>query len=106
MELSEIGLADILTLAGAALAAPLVTGLVEVLKRSVPKLVTGNEQAMALVTSMVLVIAASVDRHQSAGITTLNDVFVSFVGWLAIARLSTAVYDEATAAPGSFRGES
>jgi hypothetical protein len=99
----EVSLADVLTLAGAAIAAPLVTGLVEVLKRSAPKFVSGNEQAMALAASMVLVIAASVDRHQTAGVTTLNDVFVSFVAWLAIAKLATAVHDEVTAAPGSFR---
>jgi hypothetical protein len=99
----EIQLADILTLAGAAIAAPLITGFVELLKRTLP--IGGYEQAVALVSSLGLVIAASVDRHLVAGATTLNDAFVSFVAWLAIAKLATGVYDEITAAPGSFRGE-
>ena len=99
----EITLADVLTLAGAAIAAPMVTGLVEVLKRSLPRLVTGHEQAMALGASLLLVIAASLDRHQLAGVTTPSDVFVSFAAWLIIAKAATGVYDEIVAAPGSFR---
>lgn len=98
-------LADILTLAGAAVAAGLVTTFVEILKRSLPRLVSGREQALALAASLALVILASVDRHQVADVTTLNDVFVSVVGWLAIAKLATGIHDEAVAAPGSLRGE-
>lgn len=96
-------LADVLTLAGAAVAAGLVTTFVELAKRSVPRLVSGNEQALALAASLGLVMLASVDRHQAAGITTLNDVFVAVVGWLAIAKLATGLHDEAVAAPGSLR---
>ena len=97
-------LASILTLAGAAIAAGLVTTFVELAKRTLSIIATrGWEQALALAASMVLVILASVDRHQVVGLTTLPDVFVSLVAWLTIAKLATGIYDEVTASPGSFR---
>ena len=97
-------LASILTLAGAAIAAPLVTTFVEMMKRLLPVIEAHRwEQAIALATSLVLVIVASIDRHMTIGQTTLNDGFVSFVAWLAIAKLATGVYDEATSQPSSFR---
>jgi hypothetical protein len=99
----EISLAEVLTLTGAVVAAGLVTTYVEVFKRAVPRLVTGNEQAVALAASLGLVIMASVDRHTITGATTANDVFVSVVAWLAIAKGATGIHDEVTAAPGSFR---
>ena len=102
--MEDIALASILTLAGAAIAAGLVTTFVELVKRTLPIVaVRGWEQALALSASLGLVILASVDRHLTAGATTLPDAFVSLVAWLTIAKLSTAIFDEVTAAPGSFR---
>lgn len=99
----EISLAEILTLAGAVVAAGLVTTAVEALKiatrRALPTLVAGNEQAWALLISLALVTLAFVDQ----GIYLLPEAFTAFVAWLAIAKLATGIHDEATAAPGSLR---
>jgi hypothetical protein len=100
-------LADALTLAGAVVIAPLITVFVQMAKIQLPLIgQRGWEQALALWTSAAVVIAASVDRHLTAGATSPNDVFVSIVAWLAIAKLATGVYDEATKKPGSLLGPS
>lgn len=98
-------LADILTLAGAAVAATLVTTFVQLAKSTLPIIgARGWEQALALAASLGLVVLASVDRHQAAGVTTLNDGFVSIVAWLMIGKLATGIYDEAARRVGSITG--
>lgn len=93
-------LASILTIEGAAVAAALITGTIEVLKRVIPAITTHHlEQALALLFSLVLVLLAAFD----AQVSTLPAAFTVFVAWLAIAKLATGLYDEATAQPGSFR---
>lgn len=97
-------LASILTVAGAAVASTLVTTFVQLAKGVLPVIKSRSwEQALALTASAGLVILASYDRHIANATTTPSDVFVSFVAWLMIAKLATGIYDEATAAPGSFR---
>ena len=98
-------LADILTLAGAAVAAALVTTFVELSKRTLTIIQSrGWEQALALAASLGLVVMASYDRHVAAGITTTNDVFVSLVAWLMIGKLSTGLHDEVVRKPGTLAG--
>jgi uncharacterized membrane protein HdeD (DUF308 family) len=93
-------LAAILTIEGAAMAAMLITGTVEILKRVFSIIGTRHwEQALALLFSMILVLLAAF----SIGVHTLDAAFTVFVAWLAIAKLATGIHDEATAAEGSFR---
>lgn len=97
-------LASVLTLVGAAAASALVTTFVQLAKGVLPIIKTHSwEQALALAAAAGLVILASWDRHLTAGVTTPGDVFVSIVAWLGISKGATAIYDEATAAPRSFR---
>lgn len=98
-------LSDVLTLAGAAVSAVLVTTFVQLLKGTpLGALITGREweQSLVLLVAGLLVIVASIDRHNAAHVTTLNDVFVSVVAWLSISKLSTGIYDEAARKPGAF----
>lgn len=98
-------LADVLTLAGAAVAATLVTTFVELAKKTLPIIAARSwEQALALAASLGLVVMASYDRHLAAGITTANDVFVSLVAWLMIGKLATGVHDELVRKPGAITG--
>lgn len=95
----DIALADVLTLTGAVASAGLVTGLVEVLKRTLPIIAARSwEQALALAFSLALVVLAFVDQHAY----TLDAAFGAFVAWLAIAKLASGIFDEVTRAPGSF----
>lgn len=93
-------LAMILTVQGVAASAGLVTGLIQLLKKSFPKLDAGYEKPMALIFSAILVLLAVI----SSAAFTLPALFTAFVAWLAIAKLATGIYDEVTAQPGSFRG--
>jgi hypothetical protein len=92
-------LAAVLTVAGVAGSAALVTGLIQVLKGAFPSITLGNEKPFALVFALILVVLAVI----SSGIFTLPALFTAFVAWLSIAKLATGIYDEVTAQPGSFR---
>jgi hypothetical protein len=95
----ELTLADVLTLGGTAASAALITGLVQVIKKVIPIVETrGWEQALALASSLILVVLAFVDQ----AIYTLNSGFLAFVAWLMIAKLATGIYDEVTRQPGAF----
>jgi hypothetical protein len=97
----EITLADVLTLGGAAASSALVTGFVQVAKTVLTIIATrGWEQALALTTSLVIVVVAFVDQNTY----TLNAAFLAFVAWLMIAKLSMGIYDEVTRKPGSVLG--
>lgn len=95
-------LAMVLTVAGVAGSAALVTGLIQLLKSAFPTIDGGYEKPAALVFAAILVVLAVV----SSGVFTLPALFTAFVAWLSIAKLSTGIYDEVTAQPGSFRGGS
>lgn len=91
-------LALILTAAGATIGAGLVTGLIELLKRTIPVIGTRSwEPALAFISSAVLVILAFVDQHDY----TLEAGFAAFIAWLAVAKLATGIHDEITSAPGA-----
>lgn len=83
-------LADVLTVAGVAGSAALVTGLIQLIKTALPKIDAGYEGVAALVLSALLVVLAFIDQ----GSYTLQDGFVAFVAWLSIAKLATGIYDE------------
>lgn len=83
-------LSDILSVAGVAGSAALVTGLIQVLKTAFPRLDAGLEKPAALVLALALVVLAFIDQ----GAYTLQDGFIAFVAWLSIAKLATGIYDE------------
>lgn len=95
-----VELAMVLTVAGVAASAGIVTGLIQLLKTAFPSLDAGLEKPLALVISAVLVVLAVI----SSGVFTLPALFTAFIAWLSIAKLATGIYDEVTAQPGSFRG--
>jgi hypothetical protein len=96
----DLTLASILTVTGAAAAAALITGTIEVLKSSLPIIgKRGWEQSLALLFSLILVLLAALD----ANVRTLPAAFTVFVAWLSIAKLATGIHDEVTGAPGSIR---
>lgn len=90
-------LAVVLTAAGAAGAAALVTTLIQLLKGT-PIPTDGNEKLLALVFSAIITLLAVI----SVGVFTLPALFAGFVAWLAIAKLSTGIYDEVARKPGAF----
>jgi len=93
-------LAAVLTVAGVAASAAIITGLIQLLKSVIPAIDNGKEKPVALVLAAILVVLAVVD----AGVFTLPFLFAAFLAWLSIAKLSTGIYDEVTGQPGSFRG--
>lgn len=92
-------LAAVLTVAGVAGSAALITGLIQLLKGAFPVLDAGYEKKLALLFSAILVVLAVI----STSVFTLPALFTAFVAWLSIAKLATGIYDEVTAQPGSFR---
>lgn len=91
-------LADILTVAGVAGSAAVVTGLIQLLKTVFKQIDNGLEQPLALVASAVLVVLAIIDSN----VFTLPQLFTGFLAWLSIAKLATGIYDEVTQQPGAF----
>jgi hypothetical protein len=92
-------LADVLTVAGVAASAAVVTGVIQLLKSVLPAIDNGREKLAALLLSAVLVVLAVVD----SGAFGLPALFTAFLAWLSIAKLATGIYDEVTGQPGSFR---
>lgn len=99
---NALSLALILTAAGVAPAAALVTGLVSLLG-NLGSLVDGRERILAFLLSAVLVVFAYV---ATAVEVTAVTGFGAFLAWYGIARLSLATYDDVTGKPNSLRGPS
>lgn len=89
----------ILTVAGVAASAAIVTGLIQLIKSAFPVFDAGLEKPLALVLAAVLVVLAVV----SSGVFTLPALFTAFLAWLSIAKLSTGIYDEVTGQPSALR---
>lgn len=86
----ELTLAAVLTAAGAVATAAIITGIIQVLKTTIPALDAGKEKAMALVLSAIIVVLAIVN----GGVFTLPVIFAGVIAWVGIAKLSTGIYDE------------
>lgn len=97
-------LALILTAGGAVVASALVTGLVQLLKQ-LGSLLNGRERLAAFILSAILVVIAFVSGVNDGTLTlSLPTGFAAFLAWYGIARLSMAVYADATGEPNSLRG--
>jgi len=93
-------LAAVLTVAGVAASAAIITGLIQLIKTAFPKVDAGYEKPAALLLAGILVVLAVVN----AAVFTLPAFFTAFIAWLSIAKLATGIYDEVTQQPGSFTG--
>lgn len=98
----DLTLALVLTAGGALGSSLLITGLVEMFKRLIGQSWTaGVSRLVAFVLSGVLVVVAVA----ASGVElTIAYLFGAFLAWYAIARLSLANYDDATAQTNSLRG--
>ena len=101
---SALTLSLILTAAGAVAASALVTGVVQILKQ-LGSFLDGKERLAAFILSAVLVVIAYA-AGLADGTLTLNIAsgFAAFIAWYGIARLSMAVYADATREPNSLTG--
>jgi hypothetical protein len=88
-------LAIVLTTGGAVIAAGLITGVVEILKKVVPIIGARSWEArLAFVLSLVLVVLA----FASLGEPTPDGAFLAFLAWYGIARLALGIHDDVTSA--------
>lgn len=102
---STVTLALVLTAAGATVAAALITGLVQLFKQLLPGLSGGKERLTAFILSALLVIVAVAAGVQDNTITiNIASIFAAFVAWYGIARLSMAVYADASGEANGLRG--
>jgi len=102
VDANALTLALVLTAAGVAPSAALVTGLVSLLGNLGP-IVAGRERILAFILSAVLVVFAYLAT--ATAITPVTG-FGAFLAWYGIARLSMATYDDIKSKPNSLRGPS
>lgn len=97
MQVDELLITAVLTTAGTVAFAPLVTGLIEVLKSLRLGGIDGNEPRAAALIALILVVLAQVQLITSGaaplGIQTL---FLGFTSWYALTRLAMGVHDDLT----------
>lgn len=91
---TDLTLAIALTAAGATVVAAFITGIVEILSRTISAL-KGHEQGAALVLSAIVVVAAVADAVSKATMTLdIATVFAAVVAWYGIARVSMGIHDD------------
>ena len=101
---TTLTLALVLTAGGAVVASALITGLVQLLKQ-LGNFLDGRERMTAFFLSALLVIIAFSAGVQDKSLTiSAQAIFAAFLAWYGIARLSMAVYADATKEVNSLRG--
>lgn len=105
----DITLADVLTPVGFVTTAALVTGLVEVLKRTMPGLgKRGYEQPMAAGLTAFIVAAAVMVRVEETPLRMLSDtlglIFTALFAWYGILRIALGIHDDVAQKPDSLTG--
>lgn len=101
---TTLTLALVLTAGGAVAASAIITGLVQLLKQ-LGNFLDGRERLTAFLLSAILVIVAMAAGVQDKSLTiTFQSVFAAFLAWYGIARLSMAVYADATKEANGLRG--
>lgn len=94
MDVSQITLDIALTAAGATVVAAFITGIVEILSRTVGA-INGHEQGLALILAGVVVVAAIADGVSKATMAIdLTTIFAGIVAWYGIARVSMGIHDD------------
>lgn len=93
--LDEVTLGLALTAAGAVVMAALITGIVEILARALPQVVTGHEQGFTLVLAAIVVGAAVFDAvNKDVLELDIAVVFAAIVAWYGIARVAMGIHDD------------
>lgn len=91
---SQLSLSLALTAAGAVVFSAFITGIVEILSRTITP-IQGHEQGLALVLAAIVVVAAIADavgkNTMSVDITT---IFAGIVAWYGIARVAMGLHDD------------
>lgn len=101
---TTLTLALILTAGGAVVASALITGIVQLLKQ-LGSFLDGKERITAFFLSAVLIVIAFGAGVQDKSLTiNAQGVFAAFLAWYGIARLSMAVYADASGEPNGLRG--
>lgn len=91
---SELSLSLALTAAGATIVAGFITGIVEILSRTISPL-QGHEQGIALILAAIVVIAAVADSiGKGTMVLGLTTGFAAVVAWYGIARVSMGIHDD------------
>jgi hypothetical protein len=89
-----LSLALALTAAGAPVVAAFITGIVEILSRTISA-IEGHEQGLALILSAVVVVAAIADAvGKGTMVIDLGTIFAGVVAWYGIARVSMGIHDD------------
>jgi len=103
---TTLTLALVLTAGGAVVASALITGIVQLLKQ-LGNFLDGKERLTAFFLSAVLVIVAFGAGVQDTSLTiSPQAIFAAFLAWYGIARLSMAVYADASGEANGLRGPS
>lgn len=93
-DLDQLTLAMALTAAGAVVMAGFITGIIEVLSRTVGP-IRGHEQGLALILAAIVVVAAIADAVGTGAVTLgLPSIFAGILAWYGIARASMAIHDD------------
>lgn len=92
--LDEVTLGLALTAAGAVVMAALITGIVEILSRTITP-IQGHEQGLTLVLAGVVVAAAVFDAvNQDLLELSVASIFAAVVAWYGIARVAMGIHDD------------
>lgn len=106
-DINSLSPADILTPVGFAVAAGLVTGLVEIGKRLTNAL-TGREQVAAATLTALLVVTAVADVITTTPASELGGFiglgFTAVLSWYGILRIAMGIHDDAAQKPNSLTG--
>ena len=102
LTLDTLTLAALLTTAGAATLAAIVTGLVSIIGRLF--VVGGNEARLAALITFAFVLLLSVQAVLSGSIVVgVPLILGAVIAWYSVTRLAMSIYDDITDQPDSFR---
>lgn len=90
----ELMLSIVLTTQGSVAFAPLLTGLIEVLKSLRVPGVDGHEPQVAALLALVVVILAL--TQVGAAALSITGLWLGFTAWYALARLAMGIHDDLT----------
>lgn len=97
-------LAAVLTVAGCASFAPLVTGIISLANTLGVGFVKGNEARAAAIISLAIVVAGVVSAIQVGALGLgIDGLFTGFTAWYTLSTLSTSIYDDIKGKPSSLR---
>jgi len=107
-DINSLSPADILTPVGFTVAAGLITGLIEILKRLAAGAITGREQVAAALLAALLVGSSIADAVGASSVDALGGpvglAFTAVLAWYGILRIAMGIHDDAAQKPNSLTG--